>query len=233
MALTATNWMGSLAQAQCIVLAGSVAGVLLYVLERGDKAGFAKWLTWLENNRPCLAELRDTCLKYGWLRFCRDDPDKRCTLRPADCVRIESVAQKLGVDGSLCRRVMQELGLPEDVLLPLGNWLVSSAAVNKPGFPQHLVGVGVLLARKLQVDVAKGNFTAAVLATRTADNPFFRYLSDGATPTVTTAILATCPHRTGHRQTASNGHGSVSLRQFLDGEHVLGMHFSREPATRC
>jgi hypothetical protein len=168
-------------------------GVLLYAVQTGDKARFSHWLSWIESNRPCLANIGNTCFKYGWLRFCRDDQDKRCTLRPADCVRIEEVAKKLTVDGMLCRRVMRDLGLPEDVLLPLGDFLLAAAAVNDPGFPQHLVGVDILLARKLSVDIDKVNQAATVLFARTKDNPFFQYLTDGATSTVTTAMLSACP----------------------------------------
>jgi hypothetical protein len=168
-------------------------GVLLYSVQAGDKARFSRWLSWIETNRPCLVEIANTCVKYGWLRFCRDDADKRCTLRPADCVRIEQVARKLGVDGALCRRVMQELGIDESVLLPLGDFILAAAAVNDPGFPQHLVGVDILLARRLQVDVDKINQAAAILFGRTGDNPFFQYLSAGPTPTVTSAALSVCP----------------------------------------
>lgn len=168
-------------------------GVLLYAIQTRDATRFSRWLTWIESNRPCLADIGGTCLKYGWLRFCRDDPDKRCTLRPADCVRIEDVAQRLAVDGALCRRVLRELGLPENVLLPLGDFLLGAAAVNEPGFPQHLVGVDILLARRLAEDVDKVNQAAIILAARTGDNPFFRYLSEGATPLVMSSVLSTCP----------------------------------------
>jgi hypothetical protein len=40
---------------------------------------------------------------------------------------------------------MHELGLPEDVLLPLGDILIGAATANAPGFPQHLAGVEILL----------------------------------------------------------------------------------------
>ena len=58
-------------------------GVLLYVVARHDTVRFSKWLAWIESNRPCTAKIGNSCIVYGWLRFCRDDPDKRCTLRPA------------------------------------------------------------------------------------------------------------------------------------------------------
>jgi hypothetical protein len=79
------------------------------------------------------------------------------------------------------------------VLLPLGDFLLSAAAVNEPGFPQHLVGVDILLARRLAEDVDKVNQAAIILASRTGDNPFFKYLSEGATPIVVSSVLSTCP----------------------------------------
>lgn len=168
-------------------------GVLLYAVQTGDSAKFSRWLSWIESNRPCLVTIGNSCIKYGWLRFCRDDADKRCTLRPADCVNIEQVATKLGVDGTLCRRTLRELGLPEDVLRPLGDFLLASAAVNDPGFPQHLAAVHILLAQRLGVDTTKASQAAAILATRTTDNPFFAFLNEGAAQAVITAALATCP----------------------------------------
>ncbi|MER9632581.1 hypothetical protein [Mesorhizobium sp. M0296] len=168
-------------------------GVLLYVLQVGDKARFSSWLSWIEGNRPCLTKLGGKCFQYGWLRFCTDDFDKRCTLRPGDCVRLEEVARRLGVDSSLCRRILRELGLPTDVMRPLGDFLLGAAAANDPGYPQHLVGVDILIARMLGVDATKVNQAAAILAARTADNPFFQYLSGGAADDVRAKLLLTCP----------------------------------------
>ncbi|MER8763032.1 MULTISPECIES: hypothetical protein [unclassified Mesorhizobium] len=168
-------------------------GVLLYSVQTGDAVRFSRWLSWLEANRPCLAKVGGTCVQLGWLRFCTDDPDKRCTLRPADCVRIEEVARKLSVDGTLCRRIMRELHMPEDVLLPLGEFLIGAATVDDPGYPQHLVGVDIMLARRLDVDLSKVDQAAAILFGRTSDNAFFRYLYEGATQEVKADALTTCP----------------------------------------
>lgn len=168
-------------------------GVMLYAVQTRDSTRFARWLAWIESNRPCLVTIGNSCIKYGWLRFCTDDADKRCTLRPDDCVNIEQVAIKLGVDGTLCRRIMHELGLSDDALKPLGDFLLASSAVNDPGFPQHLAAVHILLALRLGVDTAKAGQAATILATRTANNPFFAYLNEGATPSVVAAVLSTCP----------------------------------------
>jgi hypothetical protein len=169
-------------------------GVLIYAVKSNDAANFTRWLTWLETNRPCTIEIGGRCVQRGWLRFCRDDQkDKRCTLRPADCVRIEMVAQKLGVDGQLCRRVMRELGLPEDVLLPIDEFLRASAVVNEPGYPMHLVGVGILLARESGLQTEKLDQAAGILAARETGNPFFQFLHEGATENVRSALLSICP----------------------------------------
>lgn len=168
-------------------------GVLLYALTTRDSAAFARWTGWLESNRACAIEIADRCVQRGWLRFCRDDADKRCTLRPADCVRIEMAALTLGVDGGVCRRVMKELNLPEDALLDIDEFLVGSAAVNDPGYPLHLVGVGLMLARLNGVDTPKLRQAAGILAARVPGNPFFQFLHSGATSSVMTAMLQLCP----------------------------------------
>lgn len=168
-------------------------GVLLYVLTKHDRAAFDRWTSWLEANRPCAIEIADHCVQRGWLRFCRDDADKRCTLRPADCVRIEMTARSLGTDGGVCRRVMKELKLPEDVLLDIDDFLVSSAAVNDPGYPLHLVAAGIVLARLNGVDTPKLRQAAGILAARVPDNPFFQFLHSGTTTATVTATLGICP----------------------------------------
>jgi hypothetical protein len=168
-------------------------GVLLYVVSTGDAASFSKWLSWIENNRACLIAVGGRCVQNGWLRFCRDDRDKRCALRPADCVRIEALAGRLGVDGGLCRRVMKELGLPEEVLLPVEDFLLGAAAANERGYPLHLAAVGVFLAQRAGLDTPKLRHAAATIATREPENPFFQFLSEGKTDAVRSKLLATCP----------------------------------------
>jgi hypothetical protein len=55
------------------------------------------------------------------------------------------VGQKLGVDGGVCRCVMKELHLPEEVLLPVDEFLLASAAVNELGYPLHLTALERML----------------------------------------------------------------------------------------
>lgn len=168
-------------------------GVLLFAIATGQKDRLARWLAWIENNRPCEIAIAGRCLQRGWLRFCRDDFDKRCSLRPADCVRIELTAQRLGIDGSLCRRVMKELQLPESMLLPLDDFLLSSAAVNDIGYPLHLAAVGLFLARQSGFKSDKVRAATEVLVARQSENAFFLFLRDGNTPAVQQMLFLTCP----------------------------------------
>jgi hypothetical protein len=84
-------------------------------------------------------------------------------------------------------------GLSDDVLKPLGDFLLASAAMNDPGFPQHLAAVHILLAHMLGVDSAKAGQAAAILAARTKNDSFFAYLNEGAIPSVVAAVLSTRP----------------------------------------
>lgn len=168
-------------------------GVLLFALERRETQPFAAWLAWIASNRPCQITVGDKCLKRGWLRFCSDDFDNRCALRPADCVRLELVAVALGVDGSLCRKVMKELGMPSSILLPIEDFLLASASANDLGFPLHLAAVGVLVAKKSGVASARLNDAAAIIASRDPENPFFVWLNDGKPGMVTNTLLRRCP----------------------------------------
>lgn len=170
-------------------------GVLLYVMEHRDSDRFSRWLNWLENNRACMIELADHCLQRGWLRFCRDDPDKRCTLRPADCLRLELVGSAIGVDGRLCQRILAELRLENQMIMPLEDWILSSALVNEPGYPMHLVGVSILLARKAGPNSPKLALAAEALALRAPDNPLFAYLASGATEAVKASLRSNCPSK--------------------------------------
>ncbi len=168
-------------------------GVLLYAEHKNDGPAFSKWLSWIEGNRPCLATLGDRCLQKGWLRFCTDDADKRCTLRPADCERIEAVAKKLGVDGNLCRRVLDELHMSAERWPPLEDWTLSSSIINDIGYPLHLAAVSLYLEKLLGANGAKLDIAAKTLKLRDADNPFFGYLADGATSDVMSKVLVSCP----------------------------------------
>lgn len=152
-------------------------GVLLYLATMKDVTKFRRWIGWLESNRPCLVEIDGTCLKEGWLRFCRDDHDNRCTFRPADCVRFESLANILHTKFDLCRTVMKELGLDPNELLPLEDFVLGSAIVNDPGYPMHLAGAAVLLSRALENSSNKIDLAASTLALREPDNPFFLFLA--------------------------------------------------------
>lgn len=168
-------------------------GALLYILQRRDADRFSAWLAWIESNRACLFEIGGHCVQRSWPRFCRDDDDKRCTLRPADCLRLELVGRIVGRDGQVCRRVMAEFGLPDTLIMPLDKWILGSAIVNEPGYPMHLAAVNILLARKAGLNTPKISLAAETLALRAPDNPFFAFLASGKSDPVVSAVRASCP----------------------------------------
>lgn len=96
-------------------------GVLLYALQTGDRAGYQRWLAWLNMNAATtvLCKKRgdqidfSDCVKVEWPRVCPEDLgyDKepgafqidgryggKCALRPTDALDFAAVNDALGVD---------------------------------------------------------------------------------------------------------------------------------------
>ena len=175
-------------------------GVMLYVAASKDLSAFDRWVDWMADNRPCIIQLGSRCIQKGWLRYCSDDvPDKRCTFRPDDCTYLQATGIYLGSkQADLCDKVLDELGstvapFPKSAILPVPAQVLASATVNTPGFPLHLAGVALLLARTMELKNSNFDSAGQMLASRQDQNPFFQYLAQGATPGVTSLILSLCP----------------------------------------
>jgi hypothetical protein len=157
-------------------------------------ASFDRWYRWLDDNRPCLTEIGGTCYIRGWLRFCTDDTDKRCTPRPGDCAFLEAVGEFLGsANADICRKILRELHLPDDFLPSVPTQVIGSAASNEIGFPLHLASVQLFLAYSMQLTNSNLTTAANILKARNNMNPFFAYLANGATPAITNLVLSLCP----------------------------------------
>jgi len=189
-------------------------GVMLYTAKSKNKAAFDRWAKWMADNRPCLVEIGGKCIQHGWLRYCTDDiPDKRCTLRPDDCTYFKATGTYLGSsEANLCESVLDELPsaiapFPKAAILSVPTQVCASAVVNQVGFPLHLAAVGLLLARTLDIKDPLLDDAGQTLAARQDQNPFFQYLSPGATtlcpnvglspspkPDVVTELLKLCPN---------------------------------------
>ncbi|SDO99001.1 hypothetical protein SAMN04489798_4390 [Pseudomonas arsenicoxydans] len=170
-------------------------GVLLYLAQTSDNAAFKSWVRWVDDSRPCIAELAGQCVVKGWPRICTDDSqDKRCTFRPSTCNYFELMGIKLGVpEGNLCRRVLQSFGIRADYILPTTEMAMSNAVFNEPGYPMHLSAAEIFLIDKLQMTSVASRAGAVALALRDSKNPFFLFLAEGASQKVRDLVLEQCP----------------------------------------
>ena len=170
-------------------------GVMLYVAKAGDLTAFDRWVHWLDANRPCLTKIGDQCLVNGWVRFCTDDADKRCTARPGDCAFLEATGRFVGSSNAgLCSDILRQLHLPNDWLPSVSEQVLGSASANTTGFPLHLAAVQLLLARTLGLkNDPKLDAAGKMLILKQSQNPFFQYLADGVTPQTTALLLQLCP----------------------------------------
>jgi len=197
-------------------------GVQLYVVTTKDTAALERWLAWVETRRPCLVQSpkldnKTICLVRGWPRWCTDDTEKGCTAKPqnlATLVRtIDTLKVKVplpaedklpgGLAGPVFKRLQDE-ARDANAELSLRNLLnksrdlqpmvlVLDAAVNREGYPRHLVGAEVLLARRLGLGSPEVDLAAKVVAGKEPKNPFFQYLHEGGSDDVAKLLLARAP----------------------------------------
>jgi hypothetical protein len=71
-------------------------GVMLYLLQSNDASAFDNWAIWVASHRPCLVMKNGTCDLPGWPRFCTDDSDNRCAMRPMNCLVLDFLADRFG-----------------------------------------------------------------------------------------------------------------------------------------
>ncbi len=161
-------------------------GVLLYLAATRDADAARRWLSWIEDNRPCLLwkPFGGGCQVRGPHRFCTDDSGGSCNVTPGNW--------------GLMGRVFQHLGLPRNDQMRLYDnadgellWL---EAQNAPlGYETHLPAVEVLLKQKLDSSRDNAEKAARILVDRQPDNPFFVYLKDGPTAAVRRRLFDLCP----------------------------------------
>lgn len=164
-------------------------GTQLYLAKTRDRAALANWLDWLDDARPCWIGAGDSCMRAPFLRFCTDDTEKGCTVRPGDAAILHSTVSRLGVvpKNKDIERLLSQFG--ERVF----DLVWASSQFNQPGYSQHLVGVEVFLLRSLGFSDPRLDGAAFALSTKQPRNPFFLYLKDGPTPQVAALTLELCP----------------------------------------
>ncbi|MFT3811875.1 MAG: hypothetical protein QM740_00715 [Acidovorax sp.] len=176
-------------------------GVQLYLVTTKDVDSGWKWLMWLHNHVPCWVVIGGTCIVQAPIpRFCTDLPKEgekenfECTLRPGDSAALSSTVSWLQKNAGLSElpngSLRGNLGTFSGKMPSL---LEAAALVNRPGFSQHLVAVGILLERLQGTKEIALDIAANTLATREPNNAFFKWLAEGPTQAVRDLILARCP----------------------------------------
>jgi hypothetical protein len=199
-------------------------GVQLYLVKTKDIDSGWRWFMWLHEHVPCWVELGGKCLVQAPVpRFCTDPPkpsDKQnfeCTMRPADSATLSATASWLqdtaGMQTLPNGTLRANLGTFSG---QVPTWLKTNATCNEPGFSQHLVAAGILLARMQgstdpALDAAAQQLVSPKVRDCTAgigglldpgqpfktfgdpNNAFFRWLAEGPTKAVREQVLARCP----------------------------------------
>lgn len=161
-------------------------GVLLYLTTTGDRDAANRWLDWMERNRPCTVRnpITGGCTIRGLHRFCPDDENQICTVTPNVWALMGDVWDHLGLGR---HPNMQQFG---------GAYVTAAVAeaTNAPvGYELHLKGVSAFILKRLNKRGSTTNEVASRLVGRQPGNPFFRYLSEGFSPTAREQVLAVCP----------------------------------------
>lgn len=164
-------------------------GAQLYAIARGDAKSIEAWLRWMDESRPCWIGSGPTCVKGILLRFCTDDTEKGCTVRPTDGGVLQLVSERLGV-----RAPSQEVNhLLEQFAINIHDLIWAGSQLNKPGYSRHLVAAEILLLRQAGYSNPKLDGAAFALASKHPSNPFFLYLAGKPKSEVAQAAIQVCP----------------------------------------
>lgn len=163
-----------------------------------DRTRFRRWMRWIEANAPCAIGSEPLCVRI-WPRYCKDDTEGGCALRPGDLATVGRFVQILNEDlpqgpSGVMERLFSTM-IPYAVPLNYAN-----ANLNAVGYSLHLVGVEILMWRS--VGLTDPNILSAaanVLRDRQGDNAFFAYLAGRDPNDIAGIALRRCP-------TAPNAH---------------------------
>lgn len=174
-------------------------GVQLYFIAAKDRAAATatarRWVSWLEESVPCMAVGANGCIfKSPIPRFCTDDEERGCAMRPGDAALLASTLEFV--------RAMPPAQTTVGAYLrqfkgDMTNLLTLSATVNKPGYSRHLVAASALAFQLINVgsveDKARVLAAANILALLEPENPFFLKIAGRSQDAVNSATLAVCP----------------------------------------
>lgn len=165
-------------------------GAQLYIVATRNIHALQSWLNWMDNARPCWIGTGDNCLRGPFLRFCPDDNEGGCTVRPTDAALMWALSDRFNVwpPETNTQNLFRQAGSNFATMI----WLDSQ--LNKPGYSQHLVAVEILLLRALGYNSNDLLERAAQsLSARQPRNPFFAYLAFGRTAAVRDLVVSQCP----------------------------------------
>jgi hypothetical protein len=164
-------------------------GAQLYVTTTKDVESLKRWHKWLDDVRACWVGSGDNCMRSPFLRYCTDDTEKGCALRPVDLAVLgaTSTGMKAFPPTEDVRRLLLQAGTNMYDLI----W--ADSQFNEPGFSQHLVGVEIFLLRLLGHKDQRLQGAAVALSGKQPKNPFFLFLAEGPTRKVADLTMTLCP----------------------------------------
>ncbi|SAL51445.1 hypothetical protein [Caballeronia concitans] len=173
-------------------------GVLLSVVNHRSEQKYldrlSAWTTWIEANAACIIGNEPLCLR-GWPRFCRDDNEHGCGLRPGDIATLATVLHRLNLP--LPQGPGGAMGQLFDAFVEAAIPITfADANTNDTDYPLHLVAVEILLWRSFGASDDTSPIldrAAAILHRRQPKNPFFAYLAGEPKNTVAQGVLQFCP----------------------------------------
>lgn len=164
-------------------------GAQLYTITRKDSPSQKKWLAWIDKSRPCWVGSGESCFRGPVLRFCTDDTEKGCTVKPKDAGILSLVNKSLGV--SFDNKDLNDLINQQSI--NLFDLIFVNSQVNDSGYPRHLVGTSVYLLRLAGYNSPKLDAAAVTLASKNPENPFFLYLAGKEKSVVASTLRKFCP----------------------------------------
>jgi hypothetical protein len=157
-------------------------GVLAYLAATDDKSAAHRWQRYIVESRELFPPSGSPSIQIA--RSCVVDKGGTCNVIGETWFFLNAITARLGIpreadfDGSY--------GYNTD-------WMPFFAASNAVGYRMHLIGVQILLAKKLGLEDDNVRLAAKILAGRQPENPFFLWLVYGNDAVVTDATLKYCP----------------------------------------
>lgn len=164
------------------------SGVFLYLASTRDQRAATSWLSWIESSRPCLVrDMYGNCLLWGPHRYCTDEDNQMCTINPANWAIMARIFRALDLPLNAEMKAFQGVDTPT---------MVAESKLAPLGYQLHLVGVEVLLKKRLGETPSENIEVANTLLQRQPENPFFSYLAGASAKSVESRILELCPNET-------------------------------------